>query len=303
MDRGIHNELIELFGSQIIWNCPLSDYTSFNIGGPADALICVKTELELKAVLQLLIESATPWRIIGRGTNLLIKDSGFRGVILMLDGDFKQIEFKWHEKGAVLHAGAGLSFSRMSSICADSGYSGLEFACGIPGTLGGAVMMNAGAWGKEFSDVILSVETMSESGFQVYGREDIEFSYRKNITFSESQLVVCAVHISLKQGEPDEIKKRCSEYRKKRDRSQPKGLPNAGSIFKNPADDSAGRLIESAGLKGLTRGGAQVSEKHANFILNQGGASADDVLYLMKYIQQRVDEAHGVVLEPEVQLL
>ncbi|MBW6520417.1 MAG: UDP-N-acetylmuramate dehydrogenase [Desulfoarculaceae bacterium] len=313
MDAGLKEGLAALAGSPVSWDCPLRDYTSFAIGGPAVALITVQDLAELQGLLLFFVEHKIKWRIIGRGTNLLVSDAGFDGVILLLGkglGDLCRVNGGEND-GPVVQAGAGCSLTRLVSWCLDQGLSGLEFVAGIPGTIGGAVIMNAGAWGHELSEVLVSVTVVTSSGqICTLPRTELDFGYRiwhdpyrSQGVGAGTEWVVVAVGLQCVAADQGQIRTLCQSYRQKRQEKQPKGEPNAGSFFKNPAGDAAGRLIEASGLKGLRVGGAMVSPVHANFLVNSGGATAADVLELMVKVRGKVHEDSGILLEPEVHLL
>jgi UDP-N-acetylmuramate dehydrogenase len=316
MDEGLKKRLTALAVSPVSWDCPLRDYTSFCIGGPAAALITVQDLAELQGLLVFFVEHRIKWRIIGRGTNLLVSDAGFDGVILLLGkglGTLCRIS-AGKNGGSVVQAGAGCSLARLVSWCVDQGLSGLEFVAGIPGTIGGAVIMNAGAWGHELSEVLTSVTVVTPSGqICTLPRAELDFGYRiwhdpyrsqgAREDGAEAEWVVVAVELQCMAADQEQIRTLCQSYRQKRQEKQPRGEPNAGSFFKNPDGDAAGRLIEVSGLKGLRVGGAMVSPVHANFLVNSGGATAADVLGLMEKVRVKVQEDSGILLEPEVHLL
>ncbi|MEE4241544.1 MAG: UDP-N-acetylmuramate dehydrogenase [Desulfopila sp.] len=303
MDKLCKKELSGLFGSRLQWNTPLADYTSFRIGGPADALVEVDTAAELETLQRLIVRYNLVWRVIGRGTNLLVRDQGFAGVVILLKGEFKKYAFVEQEGHVIAHAGAACGLSRLSLLCLEKGYSGLEFACGIPGTLGGAVMMNAGAWGRSMEDVVRHAEVMAFGIRKMYSRKELSFGYRQAAALTNEQAIVTSLQLILEKKEQEQIKKTCQDYQQKRRAAQPLEHGSAGSIFKNPPGESAGRLIEASGLKGERVGDAEVSGKHANFIVNRGKASAEDVLQLIERIQLIVKRDSGVFLEPEVHVL
>ncbi len=303
MNVQLKQELTSLIGSPVKWDCPLRDYTSFRIGGPARALVTVENIDELQDLIRFLEKYELPFRAIGRGTNLLVSDQGFQGVAILLAGEFKEITILEQEDVVIVTAGAGYSLNRLAKVCVEKGISGLEFVFGIPGTVGGAAIMNAGAWGSEMADVILSITIIGQRGCLQYNRSELDFSYRKLRLPALSQSIVTSVTFKLKKGEAEDIRRRCDHYREQRLLRQPVGEANAGSTFKNPQGESAGRLIEASGLKGKGVGDAAVSEKHANFIINRGGATAAEVLELIQYIQRKVKEDSGVHLEPEVHIL
>lgn len=311
MDDDLKRKLAALVDGPVLWDCPLREYTSFAIGGPAAALVMVETPVELQRLLVFLGEQKIAWRIIGKGTNLLVSDSGFDGVILILGKGFATIELVSESVDRmVVHAGAGVSLARLVGWCGDQGCAGLEFTAGIPGTVGGAVMMNAGAWGREMADVLASVTVVTPAGeILVLPRTELDFGYRIWHNSVQEKMggglgpVVAGVALHLAAGDPERIRGLCRSYREKRRIRQPGKEPNAGSFFKNPQGAAAGRLIEASGLKGMKVGGAMVSPVHANFLVNCGGATAADVVALMKKVQTAVHRDSGILLEPEVHFL
>jgi UDP-N-acetylmuramate dehydrogenase len=296
--------LTALVSHPVKWNCLLNQYTSFSIGGPADAVVTVDRVEELPHLLGFFIKEKIQWQIIGRGTNLLVKDSGFPGVILILGKKYRRISFSSddNQDNLEIKAGGGYSLGRLALNCIDRGLTGLEFACGIPGTVGGSVIMNAGAWGDELAAKIKTVILVTAGGETTIARKDLDFGYRcwNNYGKFGDRAVVTEVVFRLRQGDPERIRERCRIIREKRRENQPKGYANAGSFFKNPVNDSAGRLIEASGLKGTKIGGAMVSEKHANFFVNYADATAADVVSLMRNVQKKVKKDCGIDLEPEV---
>lgn len=304
MNRQQKNRLATLVSARIFEDCPLAAYTSYGIGGPAEILIELEKRRELASLLAFLDVEDIPWRILGKGTNLLIRDEGLAGVSLLLGGEFLDYSLLEIEDGRLLRAGAGCLFSRICRQMCDKGYSGLEFGVGIPGTLGGGVVMNAGAWGSEISEIIERIVLVSAAGETILHREELSFSYRCWQDFADykSGFVVSEVDMALCRGERQEILSFLDSLTAKRRERQPRGR-SCGSFFKNPPGSSAGWLIESAGLKGVSVGAALVSGQHANFLVNQGGATAQDVLLLMKIVQGKVLEESGIVLEPEVHIL
>ncbi len=304
MKEVLRKELSKLLSIPVHWDCSLKSYTSFHIGGPAEALVQVQSLEELRKLLKFLHQNSIQWRVIGRGTNLLVQDQGFTGVIMILSGDLQSLAIDSKEDIVFLDVGAGHGITKLSAICGASGFSGLEFTMGIPGSVGGAVVMNAGAWGRSIADVLVNVSVMTVEGETTIEEKDLKFDYRRWLNVSnEKSFVVTSVKMRLTRSDFEEVLNLCRYYREKRSAAQPVGVGNAGSIFRNPPDDSAGRLIEASGLKGKAIGGAEVSVKHANFIINNGGATASDVLELMKCIQQKVKNDSGVDLEPEVHIL
>lgn len=306
MNGGQQQSLASLLSQPVKWQCRLDRYTSFAIGGPAEAVVRVDLRHELPPLLNYLARERIAWRVIGRGTNLLVNDEGFPGVIVLLGREFEQYTERSSEDGAVVvTAGGGCGLAKLSLHCAESGWTGLEFACSIPGTVGGAVIMNAGAWGQDISAILRSVTVVTPDKEMIILRTDLHFSYRCWQGYADYRglAVVAEVELSLQRGDAAAIKAQCNMLQDRRKASQPREHANAGSFFKNPPNDSAGRLIEVSRLKGMSIGGAMVSERHGNFLVNKGGATAGDVLHLMKVIQDKVKKDCGVVLEPEVHFI
>ena len=287
-------------------NEPMSGHTSFRIGGPADALVTPADRQDLITLLREVRAKGLATVVIGSGTNLLVRDGGFRGVAISLKRlDAIEVAREYRSLGgsfAVIAAGAGAQLARVMNFAVERGLTGLEFAAGIPGTVGGAVCMNAGTAQGETGDVIESVTLLSPEGDMVTRRRDeMGFGYR-TATVPPGHIVLDA-RIILRHEDEAKIRANVKRLLDERKERQPWGLPNAGSVFKNPLDEAAGKLIESAGMKGATSGGAQVSEKHANFIVNRGNATAADVLALMERVRRKVLEQHGVRLEPEITII
>ena len=287
-------------------NEPMSGHTSFRIGGPADALVTPADRQDLITLLREVRAKGLAAVVIGSGTNLLVRDGGFRGVAISLKRlDAVEVAREYRSLGgsfAVIAAGAGAQLARVLNFAVERGLTGLEFAAGIPGTVGGAVCMNAGTAQGEIGDVIESVTLLSPEGDMVTRRRDeMGFGYR-TATVPPGHIVLDA-RIILRHEDEAKIRANVKRLLDERKERQPWGLPNAGSVFKNPLDEAAGKLIESAGMKGATSGGAQVSEKHANFIVNRGNATVADVLALMERVRRKVLEQHGVRLEPEITII
>jgi len=275
---------------------PLANHTTWRIGGPADLLIQPKDKKSLKTALQVLHRHNIPWRVIGRGSNLLVRDRGIRGAVLKVTEGLSHCEFRGEE----VCVGAGYSMIRLAMETGKMGLTGMEFAGGIPGTVGGAVYMNAGAHGSDLSRILIDAEILFESGdMKVLTNEELNFSYRTSLLQQQKGIVVEA-RFRLQQGDRKQIAATLAANKERRRQTQPLQMPCAGSVFRNPPGDHAGRLIEAAGLKGYRYGGAQVSEIHANFIVNRGGATAADVLTLIKHIQDTIHEKFGVDMHPEV---
>lgn len=285
------------FGSDHVLNdVSLSGLTSFHIGGSADILYTPQSTEELAKALPLIAESGLPYFLMGRGSNLLVDDAGFRGVIIRLTENFDTIK----TEGNILLAGGGATLGGVTKAAQKAGLTGLEFASGIPGTVGGAVYMNAGAYGGEIKDVLQEVSVLDLSGKVLHlDRSRLELGYRSSILQYKSWIVLKAV-FQLEEGDPEEILAKMKDFQQRRKDKQPLEYPNCGSVFKRPEGAFAGQLIEQAGLKGLSLGGAEVSEKHAGFIINKGGATSADVLAMIRFIQDRVEKSSGIHLVPEV---
>ena len=278
---------------------PMAKHTSFRIGGPADVLAQPADEAELAALLKRAAEHAVPVTLIGNGSNLLVRDKGIRGLVIKLSNIFSSITVD----GNVLTFGSGISLAMASKKAASLSLSGLEFAVGIPGTIGGAVYMNAGAYDGEMAKVVTSVRVMDREGkISELKASELAFAYR-HTALQNSGLIVTSVTCVLQPDEADAIAAKMADFSQRRISKQPLELPSAGSMFKRPVGYFAGTLIEQTGLKGYTVGGAQVSQKHAGFVVNVGGATAKDVLQLISDVQSKVFAAHGVRLEPEVLVL
>lgn len=280
-------------------NEPLSKHTTWKIGGPADVMVKPNNEKELSLTLSFLHKHSIPWLVLGRGSNMLISDDGYRGVIIKLSKSFEHVVFK----GEIAVAGGSCSFVKFSLLSAKQGLSGLEFAGGIPGSVGGAVCMNAGAHGGDVSQILSSVRAVKETGeVVVLTNEDLHFRYRNSI-LSQEKWIVTQATFQLKNGETKEIAHKTSSYKERRMKTQPLKMPSCGSVFKNPLPEHAGALIEKVGLKGYAIGGAEISSMHANFIVNRGGAKAKDVLDLMQLAKDKVFNTYGIQLEHEVQMI
>jgi UDP-N-acetylmuramate dehydrogenase len=276
----------------------LARHTSFRIGGPADLLVIPNDATELAQVVAAAAAHGHPCTLLGAGSNLLVGDGGIAGVVVKLGPGFRRIE--WQAEGVL--AGAAVQLGKLARAAVARGLGGLEHAEGIPGTVGGAVFMNAGAYGGDVSGAIESVDGVDADGVvRTLSAAALAFGYRR--TELPPGFIVTSVRFGLTPGEPETLAQRLREIRDRRVASQPHGSANAGSIFKNPAGDHAGRLIEAAGLKGRRVGRARISERHANFIVNEGGAAAADVQALMAEAQRAVWEWNGVWLEPEIRLV
>ncbi|WP_223066371.1 UDP-N-acetylmuramate dehydrogenase [Paenibacillus caui] len=280
----------------VLPNESMAKYTTWKIGGPADALIVPENKEQLSKLVRILHKQNVPWMLVGKGSNMLVSDKGIRGAVIKLGKGFEQTEFM----GTEVESGGGTSFVSLSMMAGKRGLTGMEFASGIPGTVGGAVYMNAGAHGSDVSRVFKSAEIVLENGELVtYGPDEMAFAYRHSV-LHETKGIVAGVVFSLSEGSMEEIKASMAAFKDRRRSTQPLQMPCAGSVFRNPPGDYAARLIESAGLKGMRAGGAEVSEVHANFIVNTGQATAEDVLTLMEKIRETIRTQNGIVLVPEV---
>jgi len=290
------------FGSRVRFDEPMSRHTSFRIGGPADAWVEIESPDELAAVFALVRAGGAAAWTLGSGTNVLVSDRGIRGVVLHLGRGFRFIDWTIEGDAASVRAGASVPFKKLVYDAVERGFEGLEFGEGIPGSLGGGLTMNAGAFGGEIGRVVTALEGVHADGrVEELARERLAFQYRR--LDLPAGWVITAVRLALRRGDAAAMAERVASAREKRRRHQPLGWPNAGSIFKNPPGAFAGRLLEDAGVKGLARGGARVSDVHANFIVNGGGATADDVHALMREMVERVEARCGVRLQPEVKLV
>ena len=275
-------------------------HTSFKVGGPAACFVTPTGEKELSGVLRVCREEEVPYFILGNGSNLLVGDEGFDGVVISMDG-FAGCEVD-RETG-IVQAGAGLSLARIAQEAYKASLTGFEFAAGIPGTLGGAVVMNAGAYGSEMKEVLRSVRVLTPEGeVKEIPAPELNLGYRTSCIIP-MQYVVLDAKIRLKEGDPVSIKSRMDELAGRRKEKQPLEYPSAGSTFKRPEGYFAGKLIEDAGLRGFTLGGAQVSDKHCGFVINRGKATAEDVRSLIRHVQDTVEKNSGIRLEPEVRFL
>ncbi len=281
---------------RIACDVPLREYTTFGVGGPAAVLVRIVSVEELQKVVKLLKRESVPYFMIGKGSNLLVSDKGYEGVVLCLDEDMCRV----YREGTVIRAGAGASLARVAALALKEELTGFEFAAGIPGTVGGAMVMNAGAYDGEMKQVVTTVKLLDEDGECLeLTAEEMEFGYRTSILKRKNYLVT-EVLFTLEKGTAAQIEEKMKDLAHRRMEKQPLEYPSAGSTFKRPAGDYAGRLIGEAGLSGCTIGGAQVSEKHNGFIINKGDATAADIKALIAYVQKRVMDNSGICLEPEV---
>jgi UDP-N-acetylmuramate dehydrogenase len=294
----LESELGRRFGGRLSVGRPLAEFTSFRIGGPADLLITVEDVPELMAAMEAAHRHGVPAFCLGAGTNLLISDRGIRGLVVRLGPQFGVIEINAVE----VLAGAAAPFGLLVETVVEHGLAGLEFGEGIPGTVGGGLVMNAGAFGGEMAKVVKSVHGVTAAGqSRTLARNEVGFAYRR--TDLPRGFTITRVDFELVPGEREHLRAKVAELRAKRAARQPLGIPNAGSVFKNPPGNFAGRLLEGAGLKGTRLGGAAFSEQHANFIVNLGGARAVEVRTLIEIAASKVKETSGILLEPEVRLV
>jgi UDP-N-acetylmuramate dehydrogenase len=291
------DELQKNFQGKLALNEMMSKHTSFCIGGPADLYAEPNDKNDLLALLSFLQEQNISFTILGNGSNVLISDDGIRGVVINLESGLNKISFE----NNFIDVESGVMLNRFVDFCIQRELKGVEMLAGIPGTIGGAIRMNAGAHGGEISDCIIDVEIIRENKFQTISKEEAQFQYRSSGLKKDD--VVVSARFQLPMGNKEDMMYIRKEMLKKRNATQPLDLPNSGSVFKNPKPLFAAKLIEECGLKGKQIGNAQISEKHANFIVNLGNAKANDVLGLMKLAKKTVMEKFGIMLELEVQLL
>ncbi len=278
---------------------PMSRHTTFRIGGPCDVMVLPESIDDIKDVVLYCKNENVDFKVMGNGSNLLVRDGGVRGIVIKISDNFCFVT----ETNTVLRAQAGALLSTVAHKAMNKSLSGLEFAAGIPGTVGGGVMMNAGAYGGELKDVLMYSVYMDTNGEIVrIGKEEHKFGYRKSI-FSGSNYIILESTFNLEKGVRSEVKAKMADFNKRRSEKQPLAIPNAGSAFKRPEGFYAGALIEQCHLKGCRFGGASVSEKHAGFIVNDKGATARDVEQLLEYIMETVYNKTGVRLEPEIRII
>lgn len=300
MNQNFVNELYKIAGeSNICEKEPMAKHTTFRIGGPVDFFVTPETTEELSQIIQLCKASVVPFFVMGHGSNILVSDEGMEGVVIQLYNNFADYEID----GNVIKAQAGVMLSKIGFAAKEASLTGFEFAAGIPGTLGGAVMMNAGAYGGEMKDIVTSVSLMDLNGNLLKKTAaEMDFSYRHSVVEDENYIVVGAT-ITLEHGDKQAISSKMEELALARKTKQPLEFPSAGSTFKRPEGYFAGKLIMDAGLQGYQVGGAQVSEKHCGFVINQGNATAKDVMNLIEDVKHKVYEKFQVELEPEVRLV
>ncbi|MCI5526537.1 MAG: UDP-N-acetylmuramate dehydrogenase [Oscillospiraceae bacterium] len=286
---------------EYILNALMKDYTTFQIGGPCDILVRPYDEGQVAALIQFCAVNGIRWQVIGNGSNLLAPDGGVSGVVIQIGSNFSYIR-KSLKEGEIICA-AGASLSAAAAFAQKEGLTGLEFAWGIPGNVGGALFMNAGAYGGEMKDIVVSADYVDRMGnARTIGFSEMQFGYRHSV-FSDKDWCITKVKMQLRPGDPAEIRRTMEDLMERRKSKQPLEYPSAGSVFKRPEGNYAGALIEQCGLKGRRVGGAQVSEKHAGFIVNLGDASSRDVARLIREIQNTVEEQTGYRLECELRQL
>ncbi len=300
MNVNIKQRFQEILGDDRVLEAePMSRHTTFRIGGPADLFVAPENTDEIKKLIAICKEEKIPYFILGNGSNLLVSDKGYEGVVVQLYRSFNTITLKDNE----IYAQAGALLSGIAAVARDGALTGFEFAGGIPGTLGGAVVMNAGAYGGEMKDVLKEVTVLTPEGeILTLQADELHMGYRTSVIKEAGYIVLEAV-ISLKEGDPEAIRNRMQELSGMRSSKQPLSYPSAGSTFKRPEGYFAGKLIMDSGLRGYQVGGAQISEKHCGFVINTGNATAKDVTTLMADVQRIVMEKFGVKLEPEVRFL
>lgn len=298
--KELARQLQEMKIGNVKENEPLASHTTIKIGGPADLFIEPSTIENLERAMNVIREAGVKWTAIGRGSNLLVSDKGIEGVVIKLGAGLDHVEVE----GTRVTAGAGASTVALALTLSRKGLSGLEFASGIPGSIGGAVYMNAGAHGSDISKILEKAHILFEDGTMEWLSVDqMDFSYRTSVLQKERPGIVLEAVFNLQEGDVETIKaviKKNKDYRKD---TQPWSSPCAGSIFRNPLPNYAGQLVEKAGLKGYSVGGAQISEMHGNFIVNTGNATANDVLDLIEYVKEKIWEMHSVKMETEVEII
>ncbi|MBR0132654.1 MAG: UDP-N-acetylmuramate dehydrogenase [Lachnospiraceae bacterium] len=306
MDKSVFKELESLLpDGAVLYDEPMSAHTSFRIGGPADVFVTAKEPEAIKAVLAFGRKADIPVTVIGNGSNLLVSDKGVEGIVLSIKGAGTELPAPIYadDEKAVFEVSAGMSLSAFSKACAKAGYTGTETLAGIPGSVGGGIAMNAGAYGGEIKDVLKSARVLDKDlNEKVLTNAELELGYRRSRVLSEG-LIVLSAEFELKRGNAEESLAKISELNKKRKDKQPLELPSGGSTFKRPEGYFAGKLIEDAGLRGFRFGNAAVSEKHCGFVVNLGGATCAEVLTLMDEVKKKVFENSGVGLEPELRMI
>ena len=295
-------EIQEIIPKENIYiNEPMKKHTSFKIGGPAECFIKIKNEEQLKEILKYAKKNEIKLTIIGNGSNILVSDEGIKGIVLKIE--IEKINKEIKDNIVKLTIGSGIKLGTLAQKCLKEDFTGLEFASGIPGTIGGAIRMNAGAHGSEMKDIVKSITYIDRDGeIHTISNEEAKFEYRKSL-FSEKDYIIVETQIELKIGKSEEIKEKMAEYANYRKEKQPIEYPSAGSTFKRGTDFITAKLIDECGLKGYKIGGAQISEKHAGFIINKDNATAKDVLKLMEYTEKQVYNKFGKKIEKEIEII
>lgn len=299
LEKGLLDLRANLPVEQILLNESMKKHTSFRIGGPADIMVVPHDTKQVKTAIEIFKAHNIPYFIMGRGSNLLVRDKGIRGGVIKLADGFSKAKVTDRQ----IQAQAGILLSSLSNLALRAELTGLEFASGIPGTLGGAVAMNAGAYGGEIKDVIEKVIVLDENQKVLsFTNSEMNFGYRKSIV-QNTKMIVLEVYMTLEKGNYQESKEKIKELTKRRREKQPLNYPSAGSTFKRPVGYYAGKLIQDSGLKGMRVGNAQISELHSGFIINMGDATAEDVIKLIEKVKTRVYDRFGVNLEPELKII
>lgn len=307
-DSGKEDTSSCILESKVIMDAPMSDYTSFKVGGSADVLVDPGHEDRLIKTIDYLKEENIPYIIMGNGSNIIFRDGGFRGVVILMYSSVEGPELNYlvhdDKDDSLITVGAGMLLSTCAKFVAEESLSGLEFASGIPGTLGGAIFMNAGAYGGEMKDIVKNVVAYDpKTGKKEFiSVDDMDLSYRHS-AFQTNDKIILHVTMRLEPGDKNQIETQMKELLKKRNTKQPVNMPSAGSFFKRPEGHFAGKLIQDSGLKGLKKGGAQISELHSGFMVNAGGATTQDIEDLMQVVRTTVFDKFGVMLEPEVRIV
>lgn len=297
----LENSNLTIPKDNILYNEDMKKHTTFKIGGPAECFIKIKTKEELKEILNIAKENKIPVTILGNGSNILVLDGGIKGITLTIQIEY--IDIKQNGEKYKINVGGGYKLSKLAQICIKNEISGFEELSGIPGTIGGAVSMNAGAHGKEMKDIVEKIKCVDINGNEKeFSNEEANFEYRKSI-FKGNSYIVTEVVLNLEKGKHDEIKAKMDEYSQYRKTKQPIEFPSAGSTFKRGKDYITAKLIDDAGLKGYSIGDAVVSTKHSGFVINKGNASAKDVLDLVKYIKDTIEEKFNKQIELEIEVV
>ena len=300
MNLSFYNQLIQIVDKeQVLIDEPMKKHTTFRVGGPADYFVMPKNIEEVQKIVAFCKDAKMPYYVLGNGSNLLVSDAGYRGVIIQIYKSMSEITVE----DTTIRAQAGALLSKIGNIALDAELTGFEFAAGIPGAVGGAVVMNAGAYGGEMKDILKSATVLTTEGevLTLYNKE-LELGYRTSI-IAKKDYVVLEAEYELQKGDKADIRAKMDELKVQRVTKQPLEYPSAGSTFKRPEGYFAGKLIQDAGLRGFSVGGAQVSEKHCGFVINKGDATAADIIELMRQVSEKVMQEFGVLLEPEVKML